>query len=116
MITPCEKVKAVLLKVKPQFPDLPEAKLMFAVFEQALWDSIKPKPKQTPKLSDKAYKSQLLVWDRNVREAKHFLQGRMYCVVICDVDVSWVKKVIEKADIWGDRFLKQMNELCGRRC
>ena len=72
---------------------------MFAIFEQALWDSVKPKPEQTPRQSDKAYNSKLLVWDRNVKEAKRFLQGRMNCVAICDVDVLWVKQVIKRAGL-----------------
>ena len=98
-VTPQQKVRAIILKVRPQFPDLPEAKLMFAIFEQALWDVAKSKPKQTPKLSDEAYKSQVLSWERNIREAKHFLQGDMPCVDICDVDVSWVKKIIRLAEL-----------------
>lgn len=98
-VTPQKKVRAIMLKVGPQFPDLPEANLMKAIFEQALWDSIKPKPKQTPKLSDKAYKSQVLTWQRNVREAKNFLQGDMLCVAICDINVSWAKKIIRLAEL-----------------
>lgn len=81
-ITLQDRAKAVIAKIKPQFPAGGEAKLCFAVFEQAVRDLVSKTTSDIDKSSARAY-----------------LTGRMENVSVCGVDVDWVRKVMKDAEL-----------------
>ena len=64
--------------IKPQFPDWPEAQLMFAVIRQAVVDLTK----------------------KNLRiEAARFIQGNLYYAELCGLDPQWIRETLVKCGV-----------------
>lgn len=71
----------IITKIKPVFPQTPEGMLMLAIVENALRDSINFKAP-------------------HVEEARRFLSQDIPHVDICDVDSSYILRVITEIGIW----------------
>ena len=84
-MTHLNKARAIAKKIKLQFPSTSEGSLMFAVFENALYD---------------ATRGCLTVTDKMEREsAIRYLSKTIPHCEIAGVNSEWVHRLINKADI-----------------
>lgn len=77
----------VLRIIKAQFPDTPEAALMYSVIEQAVRDLfLKPRTNPSGKKSTDYRPA-----------AMRYLTGEMWAAEVCGVESSWITGQLKKA-------------------
>ena len=96
------KVRKVIARVQPQFPETPEAKLMYAIFEQALKDLVYRHlviRGSVSAMDCKRRENARRLHNQNT--AQQYVKSDMPHAEICDVDSDWIRRVMreERLDI-----------------
>jgi hypothetical protein len=89
-----DNVLAVNFKIKKQFPRSAYGQLMFAVLQLAIIDAFTPRKDNEAKSKNSCRNA-----DENRASALQYLKSEMPHCSVCDINSSWVRRVISDAGL-----------------